>query len=127
MMEAIILAGGKAERLGAAAEGRPKPLVQVGGRPLVAHQVAWLAEAGVERVVVSCAAGDERLFETALAGFGPEIVAVGEPARLGRATNDDVERRRAQGVERRAEGQRGRGGREDVTPVEGGRRGRRHG
>ena len=84
MMEAIILAGGKAERLGAAAEGRPKPLVQVGGRPLVAHQVAWLAEAGVERVVVSCAAGDERLFETALAGFGPEIVAVGEPARLGR-------------------------------------------
>ena len=31
-MEALILAGGKAERLGDAAEGRPKPLVLVGGR-----------------------------------------------------------------------------------------------
>ena len=43
-MEAIILAGGKAERLGPAAEGRPKPLVRVGGRPLAAYQVAALAE-----------------------------------------------------------------------------------
>ena len=33
VMEAIILAGGKAERLGDAAEGRPKALVAVGGPP----------------------------------------------------------------------------------------------
>ena len=55
--EAIILAGGKAERLGEAAGGRPKALVPVGGRPLAAYQVALLASAGVERVIVSCAAG----------------------------------------------------------------------
>ena len=54
-MEALILAGGKAERLGDAAQGRPKPLVLVAGRPLVAYQVARLAEAGVSRVVVGCA------------------------------------------------------------------------
>lgn len=83
-MEAIVLAGGRAERLGAAAEGLPKALVEVGGRPLAAHQVALLAGAGVGRVLVSCAAGTERLFETELAGLGAEVVAVPEPEPLGR-------------------------------------------
>ena len=83
-MEAIILAGGKAERLGEAALGRPKALVDIAGKPLAAYQVAQLARAGVERVVVSCAAGLEPLFESKLAGFGAEIAAVGEPEPLGR-------------------------------------------
>jgi NDP-sugar pyrophosphorylase family protein len=83
-VEAIILAGGKAERLGAAAEGRPKALVELAGRPLAAYQVDLLAGAGVDRVLVSCAAGNEELFETVLGGAGPEIVAVGEPEPLGR-------------------------------------------
>jgi NDP-sugar pyrophosphorylase family protein len=83
-VEAIILAGGKAERLGDAAEGRPKALVLLGERPLAAYQVAMFARAGVDRVIVSCAAGHEELFEHELAGLGPEIVAVGEPEPLGR-------------------------------------------
>jgi NDP-sugar pyrophosphorylase family protein len=83
-VEAIILAGGKAERLGDAAQGRPKALVEIAGRPLAAYQVEQLAAAGVERVIVSCAAGQERLFESALGGIGPEIVAVGEPEPIGR-------------------------------------------
>jgi NDP-sugar pyrophosphorylase family protein len=83
-MEAIILAGGKAERLGAAAEGRPKALVQVAGRPLAAYQVALLASAGVERVIVSCSAGTEDLFASELGGLGPEIVPAPEPEPLGR-------------------------------------------
>jgi NDP-sugar pyrophosphorylase family protein len=83
-VEAIILAGGKAERLGDAARGRPKALVEVAGRPLVGYQVQQLAGAGVDRVIVSCAAGQEELFEAALGGIGPEIVAVGEPEPLGR-------------------------------------------
>jgi NDP-sugar pyrophosphorylase family protein len=83
-VEALILAGGKAERLGDAAEGRPKPLVLIDGRPLASYQVAQLAEAGVTRIIVSCAQGTEGLFEAELSGFGPEIVAVGEPEPLGR-------------------------------------------
>ena len=83
-MDAIILAGGKAERLGDAAGGRPKALVEVGGRPLAAYQVAQLAAAGVDRVLVACAAGKGELFERALAGIGPEIVMVEEPEPLGR-------------------------------------------
>jgi NDP-sugar pyrophosphorylase family protein len=83
-MEAILLAGGRAERLGDAAQGRPKALVAVAGRPLAAYQVALLASAGVDRVLVSCAAGQEELFESELAGLGPEIVTVPEPEPLGR-------------------------------------------
>jgi NDP-sugar pyrophosphorylase family protein len=83
-MEAILLAGGKAERLGAAAQGRPKPLVPVAGRPLASYQVGQLARAGVDRVIVACAAGAEELFVEALSGLGPEIVLAPEPEPLGR-------------------------------------------
>jgi NDP-sugar pyrophosphorylase family protein len=83
-VEAIILAGGKAERLGAAAEGRPKALVPLGGRPLAAYQVALLVSVGVDRVLVSCAAGTEDAFTSELGGIGAEIVPVPEAEPLGR-------------------------------------------
>jgi len=83
-VEAIILAGGKAERLGDAAGGKPKALADVAGRPLVAYQVARLARAGVRRVIVSCALGQGPLFRAELAGLGAEIVTAEEPERLGR-------------------------------------------
>ena len=83
-MEAIILAGGKAERLGDAAGGRPKSLVDVAGRPLVAYQIGRLAAAGVERVIMSCAAGQGGRSPSELGGLGVEIVCAEEPERLGR-------------------------------------------
>jgi NDP-sugar pyrophosphorylase family protein len=83
-MEAIILAGGMAERLGDAAGGRPKALVDIAGKPLAAYQVGRLAHAGVTRVIISCAAGKGEIFLRELAGLGPEIVAAEEPERLGR-------------------------------------------
>jgi NDP-sugar pyrophosphorylase family protein len=83
-MEALLLAGGKAERLGDAAQGLPKPLVPVAGFPLAEYGVARLVEAGVSRVVVACRAGDEDAFVNALGGIGAEIEAVGEEEPLGR-------------------------------------------
>ncbi len=83
-MEALLLGGGKAERLGAAAAGRPKPLVPVAGRPLAAHTLTRLAQAGVDRVIVACASGQEQIFESELGDLGTEVVAVGEPEPLGR-------------------------------------------
>jgi NDP-sugar pyrophosphorylase family protein len=83
-LEAIILAGGKAERLGDAAGGRPKSLVDVAGKPLAAYQVGRLANAGVTRVIFACAAGEGSKFLDALSDVGPEIVVAEEPERLGR-------------------------------------------
>ena len=83
-MEALLLAGGKAERLGEAAQGNPKPLVPVAGYPLAEYTVARLVEAGVTRVIVACRAGHEDVFVNALVGLGAEIEPVGEPKPLGR-------------------------------------------
>jgi NDP-sugar pyrophosphorylase family protein len=83
-VEAIILAGGRAERLGAAAGGKPKALVPIAGRPLAAYQVSALVEAGVERVLVSCAAGQGDVFTGELGGLGAQIVPVEEQEPLGR-------------------------------------------
>jgi len=83
-MEALLLAGGKAERLGEAAQGLPKPLVPVAGFPLAEYTVARLADAGATRVIVACRAGDEDAFLNALAGLGAEVETVGEEEPLGR-------------------------------------------
>lgn len=83
-MEALLLAGGKAERMGEAAQGLPKPLVPVGGFPLAEYTVGRLVAAGVTRVIVACRTGQEDVFVNALAGLGAEIEPVGEQEPLGR-------------------------------------------
>jgi NDP-sugar pyrophosphorylase family protein len=83
-VEAIILAGGKATRLGEAARGLPKALVPVAGKPIASYQVKQLVSAGVERVIVSCAKDQEAVFQERLAGLGAEIVVAAEPEPLGR-------------------------------------------
>jgi NDP-sugar pyrophosphorylase family protein len=83
-VEAILLAGGQAKRLGSASTGLPKALVPVGGAPLASYMVRLLAAAGVELLIVSCAAGQGGLFQRELGGLGPEIVLAEEPERLGR-------------------------------------------
>jgi NDP-sugar pyrophosphorylase family protein len=83
-MEALVLAGGKAERMGEATQGLPKPLVPVAGIPLAEYTIARLVRAGISRVIVACREGQEHVFENALAGLGAEIELVGEPEPLGR-------------------------------------------
>jgi NDP-sugar pyrophosphorylase family protein len=83
-VEAIVLAGGKAERMGDAAAGRPKSLVDVAGKPLLAYQIGRLSAAGVRRVIVSCAVEQGDVFDGELTGLGVEIVSAPEPERLGR-------------------------------------------
>ena len=50
-MYALILAGGKGERLRPLTDSIPKPMVAVDAQPILAHQVAWLRTAGVTDVV----------------------------------------------------------------------------
>jgi len=70
-MRAMILAAGRGERLRPLTDHTPKPLLEVGGRSLIAHHLLALARAGVTEVVVNVAwlAGD---IQTAL-GDGREF------------------------------------------------------
>ncbi|RRH87015.1 HAD-IIIA family hydrolase [Variovorax beijingensis] len=52
MTQAVILAGGKGTRLAERLNGRPKPLVDVNGTPLLELQVRTLAHHGIDDIVV---------------------------------------------------------------------------
>lgn len=47
------MAGGRGERMGAATDQRPKPMIPVLGRPLLEHQLLWLKAHGFSRVFLS--------------------------------------------------------------------------
>ncbi|MFC9738483.1 nucleotidyltransferase family protein [Streptomyces noursei] len=51
--QAVVLAGGFGSRLRPLTRTRPKTMVEVHGIPILRHQLDWLAESGVEQVVVS--------------------------------------------------------------------------
>ena len=60
-MKAMILAAGRGERMGALTDHVPKPLLEVGGRPLIEHQILRLATAGFRDLVVNLAWLGERI------------------------------------------------------------------
>jgi NDP-sugar pyrophosphorylase family protein len=53
-VHAIILAGGKGERLRPLTNDRPKGMVEICGRPILLYQLSWLAYHGVRDVTISC-------------------------------------------------------------------------
>jgi NDP-sugar pyrophosphorylase family protein len=53
-MYAIVLAGGKGERLRPFTEDRPKPMVEIMGIPMLGYQLQWLQGQGVTDVIISC-------------------------------------------------------------------------
>ena len=50
-MYALILSGGRGERLRPLTDNLPKPMVPVGGKPILQRQAEWLVEAGVTDIV----------------------------------------------------------------------------
>lgn len=52
-MKAMILAAGRGERLRPLTDRIPKAMAEVNGEPLLAHQLRWLAAAGVRDVVIN--------------------------------------------------------------------------
>jgi MurNAc alpha-1-phosphate uridylyltransferase len=51
--KAMILAAGRGERLRPLTDHTPKPMVNVHGRPLLAHQIEWLTQAGIVDLVIN--------------------------------------------------------------------------
>ena len=58
---AIIIAGGKGTRLGENYKEIPKPLVSVGGMPILERIIIWLKENGVENVIIGVAYQKEKI------------------------------------------------------------------
>ncbi len=52
-MKAMILAAGKGERMRPLTDHTPKPLLKVGGRPLIEHHIVRLAAAGFHELVIN--------------------------------------------------------------------------
>ena len=74
-MRAMVLAAGRGERMRPITDTVPKPLVRVGGRPLIAWHLAALARAGVREVVINLSWLGEQLRTVLGAGadFGLRI------------------------------------------------------
>ncbi|WP_366514947.1 N-acetylmuramate alpha-1-phosphate uridylyltransferase MurU [Solimonas terrae] len=53
MNKAFILAAGRGDRMRPLTDHTPKPLIEVGGRPLIEHHLLGLQAAGVEAVIVN--------------------------------------------------------------------------
>lgn len=51
--KAMILAAGRGRRLQPLTDRMPKPMVPIGGQPLIVHQLRWLRRAGVRDLVVN--------------------------------------------------------------------------
>lgn len=54
-MRAMILAAGRGKRMRPLTNSCPKPLLSVGGKPLIVHQLERLAEAGYSEIVINIA------------------------------------------------------------------------
>jgi len=63
-MQAVILAGGFGKRLAPLTSEVPKPLLPVGGRPILVRQIEWLRGFGVADVVLAVGYLKHKIFET---------------------------------------------------------------
>ena len=59
----MILAAGRGERMRPLTDSMPKPLLRVGGRPLIAYHIEALARAGVDEIVINLAWQGARIRE----------------------------------------------------------------
>lgn len=85
-MQAIILAGGKGERLRPFTEDRPKPMVEILGVPILGYQLQWLQSQGITDLIVACGYRHEVIEDYFGRGdkWGVAIQYAVEPQPLGR-------------------------------------------
>jgi mannose-1-phosphate guanylyltransferase len=62
-MQAVILAGGFGKRLAPLTSEVPKPLLPVGGRPILVRQIEWLRGFGIRDVVLAVGYLKHKIFE----------------------------------------------------------------
>ena len=79
-IQAVIVAGGRGERMRPWTDRMPKPMVPVAGKPLLEHQLDWLKRSGVKQAVMCL-------------GYKAEVVKThfGDGSRWGLALDYSVE------------------------------------
>jgi N-acetyl-alpha-D-muramate 1-phosphate uridylyltransferase len=63
MIGAMILAAGRGERMRPLSDATPKPLLRVGGQPLIAWQLVALARAGIREVAINVSHLADRMID----------------------------------------------------------------
>jgi NDP-sugar pyrophosphorylase family protein len=53
-MQAIILCGGKGERLNSLTVNSPKGMINIEGKPILEYQIEWLKRHGVNHIIFAC-------------------------------------------------------------------------
>lgn len=82
-MKVVILAGGLGTRLREETEFKPKPLVEIGGKPIIWHLIKYYEQAGVREFIVCAGYKGEMLIdyfakEKDLKHLGVQVVQTGE-------------------------------------------------
>jgi len=62
-MQAIILSGGKGERLRPFTDSCPKGMVIIEGKPILEYQIEWLKKYGVKEIIFACGYLSEKIKE----------------------------------------------------------------
>ncbi len=85
MVVALILAGGYGKRLRPLTEDRPKPLIEVAGKPIIVWQIEWLRSFGITDFVILAGYHKEKLIEALGSGskLGVSITYAVEDEPLG--------------------------------------------
>ena len=79
---AMVFAAGLGTRMGALTRARPKPLIEVAGKPLIDHALDLVADAGIARAVVNTHYMPELIEAHLSTRTRPRIDVSREPARL---------------------------------------------
>ena len=80
--KAMILAAGRGMRMRPLTDSIPKPLVEVLGKPLIDWQLDWVAEAGIQDVVINSSYLAEKLEAHVTQRQKPQVVISREAERL---------------------------------------------
>ncbi|MGC9149184.1 MAG: nucleotidyltransferase family protein [Sulfolobales archaeon] len=72
-MKAVILAGGLGKRLRPLTEDKPKPLIEINGKPIILWQINWLKKYGVKEYVLLVGYRKERIIESIGSGARYDI------------------------------------------------------
>ena len=84
-MKAVILAGGFGKRLKPVTDDRPKPMIEIGGTPILGWQINWLATHGIKDIVLCVGYLKESIIQYVGSGeeFGANVHYVNEEEPLG--------------------------------------------